>query len=264
MGNNLTPVVKYLLGINIGVFALQAILGFDFPEMLGLRYVNATEFRPWQIFTHMFVHSGINHIFGNMLGLFFFGPLLEQFFGPRRFLIFYLACGIGAGLLYSGVIYIEMGSLRDAVQTYIAAPGPDALASFFSKHAEQFYRSQMDFIDAFAENPTSESYIENSRGLVREVYQVISNIPMVGASGAIFGILCGFALLFPNVELFLLFVPFPIKAKYLVTGYGLYTLYSAIARTPGDNVAHYAHLGGMLIAFVLIRYIWKYQRPNIY
>ena len=108
-------------------------------------------------------------------------------------------------------------------------------------------------IERYAENPENSQYREESKQVVRQIYYNVANMPMVGASGAVFGILMAFGLLFPNTTLMLLFPPIPIKAKYFVLLYGLYELYSTIISSPGDNVAHFAHLGGMFIAFVLVR-----------
>jgi membrane associated rhomboid family serine protease len=133
------------------------------------------------------------------------------------------------------------------------------------EHAEEAYSDSewYNFIENFGDNPNSSSYINESKRRVNYLYEREANIPLVGASGAIFGILMAFALLFPNTEIFLLFFPFPIKAKYFVLFYGLYEVYALVERAPGDNVAHLAHLGGMLFAFVLVK-VWQKDRNNFY
>jgi hypothetical protein len=153
--------------------------------------------------------------------------------------------------------------VANAVELFTQNPTPDGLADFLSKHAEPLYESSLDFLNSFEGNPTNSVYIQQSIKLVQGFYNWSISIPMVGASGAIFGILMAFGLLFPNTELFLLFVPFPIKAKYFVAFYGLFELYSGIQNAQSDNVAHFAHVGGMLFAYILLRY-WGTQKSNFY
>jgi membrane associated rhomboid family serine protease len=217
---------------------------------------------PHQFVTYMFLHGGWGHLFGNMFGLFIFGPLLEQFWGPKRFLIFYFFTGIGAGLLHSGVSYYETAQLRTATETYLQSPTPTKFVSYLSKHASQFYNANYEFINTFEENPNEPDLIQKTKDFVIEQYERQSNIPTVGASGAIFGILMAFGLLFPNTEIFLYFL-FPIKAKYFVALYGIFELYAGFQRAPGDSVAHFAHIGGMFFAYILIRY-WGSQRDKFY
>ena len=263
MFGNLTPMVKNLLLINVGVFLAQWILNLNFPEILGLRYIFSDEFRPYQIITHIFVHAGGMHLFSNMFALFIFGPLLERFWGPKKFLLFFLITGLGASVLYSAINFYEIKQVEQAASAYLSDPDPESFNTFINEHAEYAYNQLYDFIDGYLNNPGSQEYISQSKAYVNQIFERAANTPMVGASGAVFGILMAFGLLFPNTELFLLFFPFPIKAKYFVTFYGLYELYTGIARVPGDNVAHFAHLGGMLFAFILVKY-WQNQRENFY
>ncbi|GAB3912300.1 rhomboid family intramembrane serine protease [Larkinella knui] len=257
---NLTPVVRTLLLINVGLFFVKA-LGIDLINTFGLYSVLSPAFAPHQFVTYMFLHANFGHIFSNMLGLFFFGPMLEQVWGSKRFTIFYMITGIGAGLLFAGINYFEASQLRDAVVAFQSNPTPTSLELFLS---DRGLLSQGDnFLRVFEENPTDPSYIRGSVQLVNSYYEQQLAVPMVGASGAIFGILMAFGLLFPNTELFLLFPPIPIKAKYLVAFYGAYELYSGIYRAQSDNVAHFAHIGGMLFAFILVKY-WGKQRNNFY
>ncbi|WMJ75568.1 rhomboid family intramembrane serine protease [Cytophagaceae bacterium ABcell3] len=260
---NLTPIVKNLLLINIGVFILASMLiGDDAIFILGLKYFESPAFQPWQFLTHMFMHAGFGHLFGNMIGLFFFGPMLERTFGSQRFLVYYLICGLGASLIYMGFVWYEIGGLQDMVQTFLIDPDPALFQSIVNEYVTGTARIEyMNLADDFRNNPDNTALIQETKRVVNRIYNSRINIPMVGASGAVFGILMGFALIFPNTELFLLFFPFPIKAKYLVFFYGLYTLYAGIQRTPGDNIAHFAHLGGMIFAFILIKY-WGYRRYN--
>jgi len=263
MFGRLTPFVKKLLAINIGIAVIQGLMNIDLGAKLGLYSIYSDSFLPYQFFTYMFLHGGMMHLLGNMIGLFFFGPLLEQFLGQKKFLILYLAAGLGGGILYWGVNYVELNGMKNDVETYISNPNPDAFSALLLKHAENAYADMYDFIDAYDKNPSNPNYRQNSISYAKSIFNTFSNIPMVGASGAIFGILAAFALLFPNTEIFLLFPPIPIKAKYLVGAYIIYEIYSEFARAPGDSVAHLAHLGGALVAWVLIKK-WKTNRKDFY
>lgn len=269
MFGRLTPVVKNLLIINIVLYLLTALaasnFGLGLNRLLGLYYIFSEYFKPFQFFTYMFMHSGFGHIFGNMFGLFIFGPLLETFWGAKKFLIFYLVTGIGAAVLFSAIEFFEIRPMQKDRDAYIENPSYEKFNAFVVEHAEVAYSDSewYNFIENFGDNPTSSSYINESKQRVNYLYERKANIPLVGASGAIFGILMAFALLFPNTEIFLLFFPFPIKAKYFVLFYGLYEVYSLVERAPGDNVAHLAHLGGMLFAFILVK-MWQKDRNNFY
>jgi hypothetical protein len=170
---------------------------------------------------------------------------------------------VGAGVLYLGVNFYETYRLRQDAVEYVQAPTPTKFLSFVRQHAGGLSDEGYDFVNKFEEEPTNQGNVQQSIRIVRSVYQGMLDIPMVGASGAIFGLLMAFGLLFPNTELFLLFIPFPIKAKYFVACYGLYELYSGVQRAPGDSVAHFAHLGGMLFAYIMIKY-WNSKRENFY
>jgi len=263
MFRNLTPVVKNLLLITVLAYFIGGFLSIDMAMLAGLRNPISPEFQPWQFFTYMFIHGGLGHLFGNMFALFIFGPLLEQFWGANRFLIFYLVTGIGSGVIYAGVNYWDMQGMRNDAQTYMYNPNPDDFSGFVSSHATRFYGNFYDIIDDFEKNPDSEVLKNETKEIVSAVYDRYASIPMVGASGALFGVLMAFALLFPNTELFLLFFPFPIKAKYFVGVYLLYEIYQEFNRAPGDNVAHLAHLAGALIAFIMIR-LWRKDRTKFY
>ena len=160
----------------------------------------------------------------------------------------------------------ETSQLQAAVNTYLQYPTPEGLVDFMSQHAKGIYQANLDFLDKFEESSKDPRYIQDSVNFVQSYFQQQVNVPMVGASGAIFGILMAFGLLFPNTELFLLFFPFPIKAKYFVAFYGLYELYAGIQNAQSDNVAHFAHLGGMLFAFIPVSYthLDVYKRQGLY
>ena len=259
---SITPTVRNLLILNVLFFLVDAYV-FNLTSVFALRSVFSPAFLPFQFVTYMFLHGSFGHLFSNMFGLFMFGPLLERVWGPKKFLFFYFFTGIGAGILFSGIDYFENTQVKAAVEIFTQNPTPDELANFMSKHAERIYEANLDFLNKFEDNPTNSGYIQQSVDFVNSYYQTLINTPLVGASGAIFGILMAFGLMFPNTELFLLFVPFPIKAKYFVAFYGLYELYEGFKNAQSDNVAHFAHIGGMLFAYILLRY-WNTQKTNFY
>lgn len=261
----LTPVVKNLLIINVVFFILQKFLtGMQFTEIVSLWKFGSQNFAPYQFFTYMFAHGGFGHILFNMLGLVFLGPLLEQFWGPKRFLIFYLVTGIGAGILYNGIELFKVGSVKSDVENYIINPDPEAFNRLIVEHGEGLNPRIYDFVELYAKNPDNKNYEEQSKSYAKDLYDIKHNYgSMLGASGAIYGILMAFGLLFPNTELMLLFPPIPIKAKYLVLILGGIALYSGLNRSAGDVTAHFAHLGGMVFAFIMIQ-IWKNDRNKFY
>lgn len=262
MFQNTTPIVINLIIINVIVYFTGEMLHTT-NSFLSLHYVGSSAFNPIQFFTYMFVHGSTGHIFSNMLGLFFFGPVLERYWGSKKFLIYYIVCGVGAGMLYSGYIYYELYELKQAVNAYIAEPNAQAFASFLQKHAREEYLLNGEFIRQFELNPTSSHMINESIEFVKRTYIQGTNTSMVGASGALYAVLFAVGFLFPAMEVFLLFPPIPLKMVYLVIFYGVMAVYGMVQQQPGDNVAHFAHLSGMLVGFVLLR-IWKERRPNYY
>ncbi len=258
---NLTPAAKNILIIN-GIFFIFTS-GFIIEEF-GLRYILSENFQPYQFLTYMWIHAGFGHLFSNMFAVIVFAPILERVWGSRKFFIFYLITGIGAGILYTGVNFIENYSLENKVNKYINQPSPDAFRKLFLNEGKEYYNQVYNFIeDEYSVNPNSSKNIDKSISYAYDLLNAKTDIPMVGASGAVFGILLAFAILFPNMQLMLLIPPIPIKAKYLVLVYGIYELWSEFNRMPGDNVAHLAHLGGMLIAYIILRY-WKNKYGTYY
>nr|WP_293833896.1 rhomboid family intramembrane serine protease [uncultured Arsenicibacter sp.] len=257
---SLSPVVRIILILNVLAFLVtsEAVI-----KQFGLHSVLSDDFRPIQLLTHMFLHGGLGHIFSNMLGLFFFGPMLEGVWGSRRFAFFYLFTGLGAAGLYLAVNYYEMSQLLEAVNAYRSAPTPENFMMFITDHAGSAYDRIEPFVTSFEANARNPQYIQESLGFVNSYWLAQANEPMVGASGAVFGIIMAFGLLFPNTELLLLFPPIPVKAKYLVLFYGAYEIYTGVYRAQSDNVAHFAHIGGMLFAFILVKY-WGSQRKKFY
>lgn len=240
---NIPPVVKNLLIIN-GVFYLATFLlrssGIDLTQLLGLHYFTSKGFYPHQLITYMFMHSSVDfmHILFNMFALWMFGRVLEGTWGGKRFLIYYMVTGVGAGVIQLLVAYFRLMPLYDLVSPeeleYIVNNGYDLMLN-------------------------GKNYTDPVAGKIN----VLINTTTVGASGAVFGILLAFGMLFPNTELMLLFPPIPIKAKYFVAMYGAFELYMGFANNPNDNVAHFAHLGGMLFGFILIKW-WKTDRNSFY
>lgn len=209
--SSIPPVTKNIIIINILVM-IMTFLNEDFMyRTFSLFYPTSPFFRPWQIITHMFMHGGFWHLFFNMYTLFFFGCVLERMWGPKKFLFFYFATGIGAALLHTGVQAIEM-------QVYMAQAA------------------------------------ENSAGAIQAIHS-LKMTPTVGASGAIYGVLLGYAMLFPDSVLTLLFPPVSLKAKWMVAIFAAIELFTGVFGM-GGGVAHFAHLGGMLFGWLIIMY-WK-------
>jgi membrane associated rhomboid family serine protease len=256
---NLTPIVKNLLIINVVMFLIPQFVMPNhsaFIEMFGLRYILSPEFFPTQILTYALIHASWSHLFSNMFGLLIFGPILEQTLGEKRFILFYLITALGAGLIYSAIHFFEVYPFINAAQDFLARPTAEGFAQFLSGYDQNVYQAYLVFVDDYARNSSNPQYQQEAEQIVNNLVTMRINSPMVGASGAIFGVIMGFGYLFPNMQMMLLFPPIPIKAKYMVGFYGIYALYSAVEKVPGDNVAHFAHLGGMLVGFLLIRY-WK-------
>ncbi|MCH7402859.1 rhomboid family intramembrane serine protease [Belliella kenyensis] len=263
MFRNLTPVVKNLLLINIGVFVIASYFMPGLEKIFALYYVESASFLPTQFVTYMFMHANFWHLFSNMFGLFIFGPLLEQFLGPKKLLTLWMVCGVGSGLLYSGYNAYKIHQLDQEIEAFYANPSPDTFNDFVKDNRHLFKSGVYDFIDEYSKNPESKSLIQRAKENYNGIRDIQINIPMVGASGALFGILIAFAMFFPNTELLLLFPPMPVKAKYLVLFYGLYTVYNIFNNNPADNVAHFAHLSGLIVGGILV-YYWKRNRKNFY
>ncbi|HSF56277.1 MAG TPA: rhomboid family intramembrane serine protease [Algoriphagus sp.] len=263
MFRNITPVVQNLLLINIVVFV---VANFVFPvlnEWFALYYLQSSLFKPFQFLTYMFMHADFWHLFSNMFGLLIFGPLLEQFLGPKKLFILWMVCGVGAGVLYSGYSMYEYKNLEEKVLAFEGNPDPEYFNKLVLENRGYFSPEVFDFVDQYSRNPGDPVYIDRAAKTLDAILRLQANQPMVGASGALFGILVAFAMLFPNTQLFLLFPPMPVKAKYLVGAYALYTIYNVFVNSPTDNVAHFAHLSGLIIGAVLV-YNWKKDRNSFY
>jgi membrane associated rhomboid family serine protease len=238
---NLPPVVKNIILINVLMllvdWAAKSVFGVDLTMILGLYFPKSEQFMPLQIVTHMFMHGGIWHLFFNMYALYIFGQVLENVWGPKRFFIYYMVCGLGAAFIHETVILFQYEGLLNRLN-------PDQLQMVLNE-GTAYIREGKVFTDETMKN-----------------LQILLNTPTVGASGAIFGVLLAFGVLFPNTQLMLLIPPIPIRAKYFVLIYGGIELYLALTQ-PGSNIAHAAHLGGMLFGYLLIRY-WRKTTNTLY
>jgi membrane associated rhomboid family serine protease len=260
----LTPIVRALLIITILVFVAEYLLTLQsgnsdlLVRYLALYPFESDLFYPHQILTHIFMHGGLMHIFFNMYGLYLFGSILESRWGGKQFLTYYLICGLGAGVIHAGISAWETQAIKADAEAYLQNPTPEDFSAFLLKYSQENYNNNLDFIEAFGEKPTDSQYLTESTAFVENIYLRKLNTPTVGASGAIFGLLIAFAMLFPNVELMLLIPPIPLKAKYFVLLYAGMEIYAIYQANPADNVAHFAHLGGLVVGFILLR-IWQSQ-----
>lgn len=265
--SNITPAVKAIIIINVIIFLLINLMGkrsgIDWVNILGLHLPESKHFAFYQYITHMFTQEGLTHIFFNMFAVFMFGRILESVWGSKRFVIYYMVTGIGAALLYSLVSWYGYHNMQEEFYAFQNTPDPGLLAEFLRTHLGGIPNDLVAFIDGWTNHPDSQEYIKTAEAIYQNIIQGYVNIPMIGASGAVFGILLAFGMLFPNTELFIMFIPIPIKAKYFVLFYGAAELYLGIQNQVGDNVAHFAHLGGMLFGFFLIRY-WRKHSKRFY
>lgn len=249
--SSIPPVVKNLIAINIilwlassitpGLFSRMGV-NVDLTDILGMHYWASSKFNPAQLVTYMFMHGGFEHIFFNMFALYMFGGVLENLWGTKRFLFYYLLTGIGAGIVQQLFWTIEYQSVVTALNEAISTNSVNALLNHQDILSHYFRLENIGSLDAPA---------------LIEMKRMFLNLPItIGASGAVFGLLLAFGWLFPEVKLMLLFFPIPIKARIFVLIYGVAELFLGVAQFSGDSVAHFAHLGGMLFGAILILY-WK-------
>ncbi|MEC8738341.1 MAG: rhomboid family intramembrane serine protease [Bacteroidota bacterium] len=247
--NNTSEVVRNIVTLNIGFFMLTWLgprfIGLDFYHLFGLHHFTSGYFKPWQLLTHMFMHGNLFHLFFNMFAVWMIGSYLERLWGGKRFLIFYFFSGAGAILLHTLVQDYQIGQV----------------VKFLSGEQIEMIRSTTNysFNEIVALNPSSSASIIKYNNLV--------NTPTVGASGAVFGILGAFALLFPNTELMLMFLPIPIKAKWFAIGYGVLELFlgaKGVANGASDGVAHFAHVGGLIFGILLVLFWNKTNKKEFF
>lgn len=262
----ITETVKQLIIVNVLFFIGSYLVGSPAQDLLALHSFQSDKFQIWQLLTHMFMHGGIMHILFNMFALFSFGGLLENMWGPKKLIFFYVSCGVGAALLHLGITYLEIQNVLhqvsylnlsdDVIYKIINIP------IFENGHVvTTTFETQVPAILTGLGKPVDGTEIQSLFNAA-----ALNQIPMVGASGAIYGILVAFAFIVPNAELMLMFIPIPIKAKYFVPGLLVFDLISglrgqSIFGGSSDGVAHFAHLGGALIGFLMMWY-WKKNEFN--
>ncbi|HLW30157.1 MAG TPA: rhomboid family intramembrane serine protease [Brumimicrobium sp.] len=246
---NMPPVVKNILILNVIMYIITMLgeaQGIPMTYLLGGYVFNSPYFEPFQMVSHFFMHGGFFHILFNMFALVIFGSALEQVWGPKRFFIFYIVTALGAFFLHQIVGYLEVKNIEDQ----LIAAGYD------------LYSLQEKITELRSGRINTFNIMPNTNGLVQDYIAGIST-PVVGASGAVYGVLVGFGYLFPNTRLMLLFPPIPIKAKYLVTIMVGIALYNSFQSSSGDNIAHLAHLGGAIVGFILV-FIWQRDKRKFY
>ncbi|MCX6209109.1 MAG: rhomboid family intramembrane serine protease [Bacteroidetes bacterium] len=241
----LPTVVKNLIIVNVLVLIAQHFVAnkfFNFEDTFALHSWQSEFFKPWQLVTHMFMHSteSIGHIFSNMLALYFFGSVLENVWGAKRFFIFYIVCGLGAALCHLTALYFENQAMLSALQNAVDA---ESLQHFVNKYGSRIQ--------------VSGSYTAN------DISAILINGATLGASGAVFGCLAAFGYLFPNTDIYLYFF-IPLKAKWFVLLYAGFEIAMTVRNSAGDNVAHIAHLGGALVGFILVYYWNRSNRKHFY
>lgn len=239
----LPPAVKNLLIINglffLATYVLRDRNVVDLTKTFGLFFPLSHNFKPYQLLTYMFMHADFFHIFFNMLSLFMFGTSIENFWGWKRFSFFYVATALGGATVYLIVKYIEIYQLKSQM--------PLEVYNMVVSEGSEMIKSGYNYTNTQAAD-----------------LNMLINIPVIGASGAVYGVLLAFGMMFPNTEIMMLMFPVPIKAKYLVFIMGGMELLLGINNSAGDNVAHFAHLGGMLFGFILVKYWNKTNRNTFY
>jgi membrane associated rhomboid family serine protease len=235
--NKLTDGIKHLIIINVILFVAPQLLQLDFTNILALHFPKNEHFGIWQYVTHMFMHGSITHILFNMYGLWAFGSPLEQMWGRKKFLFFYFSAGLGAGLIYTLVNYYQFNGIYELFLS--AGLNPSEIITVLEKGTTN---------DARVVNAITQTQFNKITSLY--------NTPAVGASGAVYGVLAAFGLYFKDAKLALIFVPIPIAAKYFIPVMILGDLFFGVTKYSVGNIAHFAHIGGALIGFI-IAYFWK-------
>ncbi len=248
----ITDVAKHLLIINILMFLASLVFNTD---LLALYYPGSENFRPFQLVTHFFMHASIMHIFFNMFALVTFGSALETLWGPQRFLFYYFASAIGAAALHLFVNYLDFSHLQSAIDAFRATPNYDTFWVFFKdvpldRLNPEYRQVVMNLSSAIQESNTG--LVPQAANAMEQYLKFKMSTPVVGASGAIFGLLLAFGIKFPNAELMLLFFPVPVKAKFFIPIMMLLELYLGVNNFSWDNIAHFAHLGGAITGLLII------------
>jgi membrane associated rhomboid family serine protease len=254
--NSIPPVVKNLIAINIVLWLASIVvpgifmkwgLNVDLTDILGLHYWESSKFNPAQLITYAFMHGGLAHIFFNMFALYMFGGVLEQLWGTKRFLFYYLITGVGAGLVQELFWTVQFHSVIAALNEGINANSGQVLLKYQDVLGHYFRLENLGSFNAPAIIEMKKMFLDSPSFIT------------IGASGSVFGLLLAFGWLFPEVRLMMLFIPIPIKARVFVLFYGIAELFLGVAQFSGDNIAHFAHLGGMLFGAILIL-MWKKKK----
>lgn len=265
-------IVKNLLIINGLFFLAQVTLSkgavpiFSFEDILALHAWQSELFKPWQLVTHMFLHGDFYHILGNMFALWMFGSILENVWGAKRFLIFYLSCGLGAALIHLLFLSYELSPIIKDYTLVVAQSQNDpvgfvnAITDFGNKHNMGF---NPEFLDYLKQDPGNTVLTAKIMDAVTTFYNTRINTATLGASGAVFGILAAFVYLFPNTYIYLYFLV-PVKAKWLGLIYFSYELFFALQNSAGDNVARWAHIGGALVGLLIVITWNKTNKKTLY
>ena len=254
----LPPVVKNLLIIN-GLFFLAKVVlegrGIDMDAIFGLHYFGAPDFKPWQVITYMFMHGNFSHIFFNMFALWMFGAAIENIWGGKRFLIYYLITGIGAALIHYIIVYFQIQPELALINQFLDNPSLETYRYLAENNASPNFQKMLNQnLVILQQNPNTINELIQVTAQAKNEF--LNSFVIIGASGAVFGLLLAFGMMFPNSEIYLYFL-LPIKAKWFVIIYGALELIFGITGS-ADGVAHFAHLGGMLFGIILIL-AWRKQ-----
>jgi membrane associated rhomboid family serine protease len=252
---NLPTVIKNLLIINVLAFLAQSTIGkggsINMEALFGLHHVKSPLFQPWQIITHLFLHGGLMHLVYNMFALWMFGSELEDRWGPKRFLTFYFLCGIGAALIQLLWLWFQWHPLVNQFYAVNLHPSAESFEAFYNQFGLNQYEGARTSLQIYLADPGNSSAANTVLQYISSyTYSVLSE-PTIGASGAVFGVLAAYIYLFPNRKLYLYFV-LGVKAKWIGLAYFGYEVISAFQNNPNDNIAHWAHIGGGLVGFLLV------------
>lgn len=273
-----TPLVLRLILINVGVYLVVNLFGaalpFDPYRTLALWYPGSENFFPVQVISHVFMHSdySIRHLLFNMLMLFFVGPPVEERLGPKNFFILYFGAAMGSMLLHLGMTWWEISEARAGLEAFLATPDAETFFQAFKGEDMNYpYRnsrgslSMSTYVASIYNDLSLGGVTASEHNAARDAlaYHLdhLRNTPMLGASGAIFGVAAAFLFFYPHRKVQLLFIPVPMPAWVLIGGYILYDVVQGFRSVPGDNVAHFAHLGGAITGFILA-YVFSKQPPK--
>jgi len=264
------PVTKSLLILTVIVYLITLATEHFLDTDIMIRYLALFRFQsplffPTQLLTHIFMHANFGHLFFNMFGLFMFGRILENIWGGKRMLTFYLLTGIGAALIQSGITFFQMHKMINMAEVFSANPSYAVFSEFIDHYllkGSPKYQEILSFAQSWFYAPENTSFSPRAVDYTRMIMEDNLFIPMIGASGAIFGLLAAFAMIFPDVELMVFPIPIPIKAKFFVPFYALIELIFGVAGFSWDNVAHFAQLGDALIDIMQVKYR-KQKQINI-